>query len=145
MKQPKLVSGVAALLISFGASAPLPAAEDADAAQQPPSREEPRDHPKKASPEGREAKGKEGHERHGGARSDFRKLTPEEREAKRKEIRERFQKHLAELRKKKAAGTLTPEEQRRLTRMEDMAKRFEQQPGPRPAPAPSPAGKPSNK
>jgi hypothetical protein len=53
-------------------------------------------------------------------------LSPEEREAKRKEMQERIQKQLTELRKKKADGTLSPVEKKRLDRMEEVAKRMEQ-------------------
>jgi hypothetical protein len=59
-------------------------------------------------------------------RSDVRGLSPEERDAKRKEMRERMQKQLAELRKKKADGTLSEAEKKRLERMEEVNKRFEQ-------------------
>ena len=53
-------------------------------------------------------------------------LSPEERDAKRKEMRERMQKQLSELRKKKADGTLSEAEKKRLERMEEINKRFDQ-------------------
>ena len=70
-------------------------------------------------------------------------LSPEERETRRKEVRERLDKRLGELRQKKADGTLTEREGLQLTRMEEMAKRFEQNnaPGPRPSPPAPPAAK----
>jgi hypothetical protein len=57
---------------------------------------------------------------------ELRPLSLEERLAKRKELRERMEKQLSELRKKKADGTLDAFEKRRLERMEEVAKRFEQ-------------------
>jgi|1185.fasta_scaffold1217310_2 hypothetical protein len=62
----------------------------------------------------------------GTTRSDIKGLSPEERDAKRKEMRERMQKQLAELRKKKADGSLNEAEKKRLERMEEVNKRFEQ-------------------
>src|SRR3954469_15420880 len=66
---------------------------------------------------------KESIEKH---RDELKGLSPAEREAKRKEMRERIQKQLVELRKKKADGTLNAVEKRRLERMEEVAKRLEQ-------------------
>jgi len=62
----------------------------------------------------------------GAGRPDPKGLSPEERDAKRKEMRERMQKQLGELRKKKADGTLTEADKRRLERMEEVEKRFDQ-------------------
>jgi|SRR5438045_3526085 hypothetical protein len=59
-------------------------------------------------------------------RPELKGLSPEERDAKRKEMRERMQKQLAELRKKKADGTLSEAEKKRLERMEEVNRRFEQ-------------------
>jgi len=94
------------------------------------------------SSEERQAKLKEWRENRGDRplRQGF---SPQEREAKRKELRQRFEKHHAELLKKKADGTLTPQEEKRLQRMEELAKRFEQggqRPGPRPFPPRNPPG-----
>jgi ribosomal protein L29 len=80
-----------------------------------------------------------------GERPDFRSMTPEERQARRKEIRQRFESRLNALRQKKAEGTLTPEEARRLALMEDLFKRFEQGgplAGPRRPPADRPPARP---
>jgi hypothetical protein len=51
-------------------------------------------------------------------REEFKNLTPEQRAAKRKEMRAKRQKLLAELRKKKTGGTITPQEEKRLARLE---------------------------
>ena len=59
-------------------------------------------------------------------RPELKGLSPEERDAKRKEMRERMQKQLADLRKRKAEGTLNEVEKKRLERMEEVNKRFEQ-------------------
>jgi len=53
---------------------------------------------------------------------EVKKLTPQERAAKRKEAREKMEKRLAELQKKKAAGTITDKEQKQLDRLEAMKK-----------------------
>jgi hypothetical protein len=62
----------------------------------------------------------------GAGRPELKGLSPDEREAKRKEMRERMQKQLAELRKKKADGTLSEADKKRLERMEELDKRFDQ-------------------
>jgi hypothetical protein len=59
-------------------------------------------------------------------RPELKGLSPEERDAKRKEMRERMQKQLADLRKRKADGSLSEAEKKRLERMEEVNKRFEQ-------------------
>ena len=51
-------------------------------------------------------------------------LTAEQRKAKRTEVRARFQKQLERFRNKKAAGPITPDEERRLRHLETLAKRF---------------------
>ena len=77
---------------------------------------------------GQDEKGEKGNQnkKEAPTRSDVKGLTPEERDAKRKEMRERMQKQLAELRKKKTEGTLSEPEKKRLERMEEVNKRFEQ-------------------
>jgi uncharacterized membrane protein len=86
----------------------------------------------KLAPEQREAKLKEMKEREAKApatgdfekrREEFKNLPPEQREAKMKEFREQFMARRTELEKKKAAGTLTPEEEKALDRMNELAKR----------------------
>jgi hypothetical protein len=52
-------------------------------------------------------------------------MTPEERQARRKEFSKRIEDQLDALKKKKADGTITEDETRRLHRMEQMAKRLE--------------------
>ncbi len=86
----------------------------------------------KLTPEQREAKLKVMKEREAKApaagdfekrREEFKNLPPEQRETKMKEFREQFMARRTELEKKKAAGTLTPEEEKALDRMNEMAKR----------------------
>jgi len=62
-------------------------------------------------------------------------LSPQEREAKRKELKERIDAQVSELEKKKADGTITEVEQRRLERMQQMSRRLEAggPSGPRPS------------
>lgn len=87
---------------------------------------------KDLTPEQREAKMKEMKERAAKApgagdlekkREEFKNLPPEQREAKMKEFREQFIARRTELEKKKTAGTLTPEEEKALERMNELAKR----------------------
>lgn len=108
----------------------------------PKEMEKRREELKGLSPEERQAKLKEWRENRGD-RPLLRDLSPQEREAKRKELQQRFEKHHAELLKKKADGSVTPQEERRLQRMEELAKRFEQGgPRPRPFPPRNPQGDP---
>lgn len=58
-------------------------------------------------------------------REEFKNLTPEQRETKMKEMREKFAERRTDLEKKKANGTITPEESKQLERIEAMAKRGE--------------------
>ena len=98
---------------------------------------------KSLPPEERAARMRELRESLAKDREGFRMLTPEERETKRSEIRKRVDAHLDGLRAKKADGTITEAEQRRLDRMEQMSKRLAKsvRPG-RPLPVPrSEAGK----
>jgi hypothetical protein len=91
---------------------------------------------KKLSPDERQAKIREWREKEGlgGTNKVF---SAEEREARRKQMRERMQKQLASLRQKKADGKLTPEERRKLDRMEELSRRFEKSaPHPNSNPAP---------
>jgi len=93
-----------------------------------------REEMKDLTPEQREAKMKELRERGGkggGAeefakrREELKNLPPEEREAKMKEMREQFTAKRTELEKKKADGSITPEEEQMLERFEAMGKRGE--------------------
>ena len=56
---------------------------------------------------------------------EWKKLSPAEREAKREEIKARLEKRVAELGGKKEKKTLTAQEERELTRSEQILKRFE--------------------
>lgn len=86
---------------------------------------------KKMTPEEREAKMKEKRENAEKsftgkkAHEEFQKLSTEERQAKMKEWRTKMEGVAGPLRKKKADGTLTEEESRKLTRMEETLKRME--------------------
>ena len=66
------------------------------------------------------------------SREERRKLTPAEKEAKRKEIKARLDARLAELRSRQTSGILTSNEQRELSRCEQIRKRFDQPKAPRP-------------
>jgi len=79
-------------------------------------------------------------------------LTPEERQSFRAKFSERIQDHLDALQKKKAAGTLTEAESRRIQNMEQMAARLKSRgeksgkddaPGNLGLPPPRPASKPT--
>lgn len=94
-----------------------------------------REEMKELTPEQREARMKEMRERGGKGegseefakrREEFKNLSPEEREAKMKEMREQFAGKRKELEKKRADGTISPEEDRMLERIEAMGKRGEQ-------------------
>jgi len=61
----------------------------------------------------------------GRRKEDWKKLSPAEREAKRDEIKGRLEKRVAELREKKEKKTITAQEERDLTRSEQILKRFE--------------------
>jgi hypothetical protein len=80
---------------------------------------------KNLSPEERQKRIEELRKTIQGKRQELKALTPEAREAKRQEIHGRFERRLEELRKRKAAGSLTPEEERRLQHFETLQKRFE--------------------
>jgi len=54
----------------------------------------------------------------------FKLLAPAEREGKRREMKERIDAQIAELQKRKAEGSLTEQEQRRLERMQQMSTRL---------------------
>ena len=75
----------------------------------------------KLPPEEREARLKELRDRLAERRKA---MTPDERKLKRQEIKARFEKQLHELEKKKTAGSLTPEEARRLERLQTIGERF---------------------
>lgn len=60
----------------------------------------------------------------------FRLLTPDQREAKRGEMQKRIETQIGELRARKADGSITEAERRRLERMEQMSERLAK--GPRP-------------
>ncbi len=71
------------------------------------------------------AEKKPAREEGGRRKEDWKKLSPAEREAKRDEIKARLEKRVAELREKKKKKTITPQEERDLTRSEQILKRFE--------------------
>jgi hypothetical protein len=112
---------------SLGAAEkPLPVVAPAT---EPDRREELREKWKNLSPEERENAKKQWVAQNPGAdkkRDEFRQLTPEQQEARIKEMRTKMETALTELRKKQTDGTLTPEEEKRLKRMEEMLKRIEQ-------------------
>jgi hypothetical protein len=109
----------------------------ARAAQRREDRDQRRQTAPRLAPEEREAKIKELRERTN--RPPVRSLSPEEREAKRSEIKARLDKRIAEMRQQQAQGTLSPEDARKLARMEEIARRFEAaRPPARPRPAPVP-------
>jgi len=83
-----------------------------------------RDSIKDLPPAEREAKLRQWRETNGPLRSVIQSMTPEEREAKRKELSERMDQHLKTLKARKADGSITEEESRRLERMEQMRKRI---------------------
>ena len=96
--------------------------------RQPISREElekRRKELRKLPPAERAAKLKELREKIG-EHPKFKAMTPEQRKAKREELKRRFEKQLNELREKKSTDSLTPQETKRLQRMESMAQRFKQ-------------------
>jgi len=78
---------------------------------------------KNLPPEEREAKLKELRERVAERRKE---MTPDERKVKRQEIKSRFDKQLRELEKKKANGSITAPESKRLERLEVIEQRFKQ-------------------
>lgn len=80
---------------------------------------EKREELRKLPPQERQAKLKELRERR-------KAMTREEMIAKRQEIKARFERQLAALRQKKSDGTLTPQESKRLQRLETIAQRFKQ-------------------
>jgi translation initiation factor 3 subunit A len=155
MKRMKLLWWAFAVLVTSGTGAVLRGADDTPPAKTP-NREELREQLKNLSPEEREAKIKELREKRraemektreelkklppeeraakikelrekrAAERPELKNLTPEEREAKRKEMKARMEQRLADLRKKKVDGTITPQEEKRLERMEEMGKRLEQ-------------------
>jgi|SRR6266850_27551 len=53
------------------------------------------------------------------------RFTPEERQKRRQQIKERLARQVSELQKRKAAGTITDEERKRLQRLEILAGRFQ--------------------
>lgn len=117
-----------ALLVALGTSRPLRAADET--LDKKPAREEFKNLP----PEERAGKFKAWREKNAGTngeafqrkREELRNLTPEEREAKRQEFCKRLDQQLEELRKKKADGSITIEEAKRLERTEQLRKRFDQ-------------------
>jgi len=108
------------LLVLFFTAAAILMGVRAGAADIPPDkRGTNREDWKKLSPEDR---AKEAEKR----RDEFNKLTPEQKEAKRKEFKERLEKRLGELRCKQTNGTISTDENRELSRREQLLKRFEQ-------------------
>jgi hypothetical protein len=104
---------------------------------------------KNLPPEERPKKLREWREKQGLAQPGFRTINPDQAKAKREELKRRVEQQLTELRKKKADGTISEQESKRLERMEVMAKRLEQDPTgnaatalPPPAAPPRPAQPP---
>ena len=98
-------------------------------------------------PEQREAKRREWREKNAAGRPALARMTAEERAERRKLFQKRIEDHIATLNNKKAEGSFSEEESRRLQNMERMLKRLESAPGPGAPlglPLPStPADKPS--
>ena len=93
---------------------------------------------KNLPPREREAKLKEWRQRTLQGRQGFHVLSHEERETKRKELKQRIDSQLAELQKKKTEGTLSPFEQRRLERLQQMSQRLAERAETLPPPAAAP-------
>ena len=82
---------------------------------------------RKLPPAEREARVREFRERNLGNRSPhFNRLTPAERETKRTEIKGRIDAQIKELETRKSTAPLSPLEQRRLERFQQMSRRLEQ-------------------
>ena len=79
-------------------------------------------------PEERQAKLQEFREKGGVNRTEFNGLSPEQRNAKRKELLERVEREVTDLKSEKAKGKFSEDDERRLQRMEMIAKRLEQGP-----------------
>jgi hypothetical protein len=90
-------------------------------------------------PEQRQARIREWRESNAFGRPALATMSAEEREARRKTFQTRIEAHITMLNKKKADGSLTEEETRRLQNMERMLKRLESGPRP-PLGLPPPAG-----
>lgn len=136
MNTTRLLELTLACLLLTGAAHFVRAAEVPAGQEKRPTRED----WQKMTPEQREAKMKE-------LREKRQVLTPEQREAQRKVWRERMDKRIEELKKKKADGTITTQEEQVLKRMEEMVKRWDQVGSPqtpRTTPA-KPADKPAEK
>ena len=103
-------------------------AEEAPAAPAAPEKKPIREE-LKLTPEERQARLKERREKQ-------QKMTPEQREAQRKVWRERMDKKVEDLKKKKADGTITPQEEKQVERVQDMIRRGE--PSAKPAAPPEP-------
>lgn len=120
-----------ALLMS-GATIHSRAADETAPAASTPNRAELREKMKNMTPEERSAAMKEWREKHPEAaakvkeaqerRANSKDLTPEEREAKLKERRATAEARVADLQKKKTAGTITEQESKQLVRLEQMLK-----------------------
>ena len=104
-------------------------ADDAPAAPSAPEKKTIREELPKLTPEERQAKLKERREKQ-------QKMTTEQREAQRKVWRERMDKKVEDLKKKKADGTITPQEEKQLERVQEMIRRGE--PSAKPAAPPEP-------
>ena len=87
-------------------------------------REETKDLP----PEQREARMQEWREKNAAGRPALATMSAEERDAQRKVFQKRIEQQMANLNKKKADGSITEEETRRLQNMERMLKRMESGP-----------------
>lgn len=133
MKHTHLITCITAALLSCGAALALRAADTpASTTESPSSRDELREKLKKMTPEERQAALKEWREKHPEAAAKIRDerkarqasqdLTPEQREARMKERRAAAEARVADLNKKKAAGTITPQETQQLERMEKALK-----------------------
>ncbi len=121
------------ILLAFGASGALGAAEAPANDGKKPGRDE----WQKMTPEERQARAKE-------LRQKMEKMTPEQREEQRKVWRERMEKRIKELKQKKTDGKITEQETRQLEQWEQRLKVWDQKDTPY-KPAAKPAGPPVEK
>lgn len=105
-------------LVFVGSAGMVWTAEQDGAQDKPPSREE----LQKLTPEERQARMKEW-------RGKQKTMTPEQREAQRKVWQERMGKKIEDLKKKRTEGSITPQEEQSLRRLEENMKRWQESGG----------------
>jgi len=95
-----------------------------------------REETKGLPPAEREAKLREWREKNAAGRPAQARMTPEERVERRQLFQKRIEDHIATLNNKKAEGSISEEESRRLENMKGMLKRLESAPAPAPGAGP---------